>query len=64
MYILVCSSYSDLTWEEFKAAKLMVAQNCSATHHTPVNKMVKLPSPAAVSALYPSQTFVGWTLQA
>jgi len=40
--------YSDLTWEEFKAAKLMVAQNCSATHHTPVNKMVKLPSPAAV----------------
>jgi len=36
--------YSDLTWEEFKTAKLMVAQNCSATHHTPVEKMVKMPT--------------------
>ena len=34
--------YSDLTWEEFKAAKLMAAQNCSATHTTPVERLVEL----------------------
>ena len=34
--------YSDLTWEEFKAAKLMASQNCSATHTTPVEHMVEL----------------------
>jgi hypothetical protein len=34
--------YSDLTWEEFKASKLMASQNCSATHTTPVEHMVEL----------------------
>lgn len=40
--------YSDLTWEEFAAAKLMAAQNCSATHETPVHKLVDIKSPAAL----------------
>jgi len=34
--------YSDLTWEEFHASKLMAAQNCSATHTTPVSELVTL----------------------
>jgi hypothetical protein len=34
--------YSDLTWEEFSASKLMAAQNCSATHKTPVDKLVTI----------------------
>lgn len=34
--------FSDLSWAEFKEQKLMASQNCSATHTTPVHKLVDL----------------------
>merc|ERR1712216_895324 len=34
--------FSALSWAEFKEQKLMASQNCSATHTTPVHKLVDL----------------------
>eukprot|EP00960_Hanusia_phi_P044219 756522-Hanusia_phi.AAC.1 len=36
------NQYSDMTWAEFKSAKLMAEQNCSATITTPVEELVKM----------------------